>query len=309
MDDRWLISAPPDHDWQALRDGFLGKVQARSGSMKSRLEYEYHLLRFSARHPDPLKVTVADVSAYAYGPGARGRSPSASTVVVRLSVLSSWYEWLIRFDVATVNPCHRVDRPRVPRKPARALDEAELDAVLRQIPDTPAGLGHRAAILGSIYTGLRSSALLALRSTDLRFRHGAWVYRAREKGGQVVEGEMPPPAMEALARAAVARGAPLERLRPADRLYPMSGNRYWFVVTRYVERAGLPHACVHALRHSAAALQRKGGAELEEVSAFLHHSSVAITAHYLRSLVPRRAGRWKEVQALLGAGGLRAKAG
>ena len=58
---------------------------------------------------------------------------------------------------------------------------------------------------------------------------------------------------------------------------------------RYLEKAGLPPAGLHILRHTAAKLRRDAGESIEDVSRFLDHSSLAVTTTYLRRL--GRAGR------------------
>ena len=57
---------------------------------------------------------------------------------------------------------------------------------------------------------------------------------------------------------------------------------------------------VHILRHSAARLRRDAGESVEMVSAFLDHSSLAVTTTYLRRLEGVEDDSWERIAEALG---------
>jgi integrase len=67
------------------------------------------------------------------------------------------------------NPCKLVDKRRSPSAATeiRFLDEAELEALLREVPDDPLGRVERVLYLTAAMTGLRQGELLALRWRDV----------------------------------------------------------------------------------------------------------------------------------------------
>jgi integrase len=69
---------------------------------------------------------------------------------------------------------------------------------------------------------------------------------------------------------------------------------------RYLREAGLPPSGLHILRHSSAKLRREAGESVEAVSAFLDHSSLAVTTVYLRRLEGGEDRAWAEVAAAIG---------
>ena len=69
---------------------------------------------------------------------------------------------------------------------------------------------------------------------------------------------------------------------------------------RYPAKDGLPAAGLHILRHTAAKLRRDAGASVEAVSAFLDHSSLAVTTVYLRRLEGEADRTWPDVAAVIG---------
>jgi len=71
---------------------------------------------------------------------------------------------------------------------------------------------------------------------------------------------------------------------------------------RYLVSAGLQPTGLHILRHSAAKLRRDAGESVETVSAFLDHSSLAVTPTYLRRLEGVEDHSWG--QGAEGSGGV-----
>ncbi len=69
---------------------------------------------------------------------------------------------------------------------------------------------------------------------------------------------------------------------------------------RYLAAAGLAPTGVHVLRHTAAKLRRDAGESIEAVSAFLDHSSLAVTTVYLRRLEGQADTAWVDVAAAIG---------
>ena len=70
--------------------------------------------------------------------------------------------------------------------------------------------------------------------------------------------------------------------------------------TRYLRLAGLAPTGIHVLRHTAAKLRRDAGESIEDVSAFLDHSSLAVTTVYLRRLEGQEDRAWRDVAEAIG---------
>ena len=81
----------------------------------------------------------------------------------------------------------------------------------------------------------------------------------------------------------------------ASPVRPSYGN-----LQRYFKAVGLPPAGVHVFRHSAAKLRRDVGESIENVCAFLDHSSLAVTTVYLRRLEGQEDRAWAKVAEAIG---------
>jgi site-specific recombinase XerD len=83
---------------------------------------------------------------------------------------------------------------------------------------------------------------------------------------------------------------------------PLSSRMIDRLVKKYARRAGLDPSriTVHTLRHTAAMLRKQAGDDLESISSFLCHSSLAVTQVYLHTLEGRPDATWLKVANLLG---------
>ena len=293
--------------WGQSIYAFLSEKYRLSGSIRTMHAYGWMLRTFFdgvARAPDA--VTPPDVFGYAYSTGLSGKEPSPATVSARIACVSSFFKFLVRMDLIRSNPCDRLDRPRTSPAVPRGLSAEEVRRLLAATPETPAGLRDRAIILTLVLTGRRRSEVLNLTVGDIEPGDPVY-YRYRGKGGKRGRRELPRPAYAAAVRALAGFGKEMATMGPTDPLWPSCGRgeavsqgAFYGNFRRYLRKAGLPPSGVHITRHTAAKLRRDAGAPLEEVSAFLDHSSLAVTSIYLRRLEGQTDSRWQDVASSIG---------
>lgn len=295
--------------WERALYAFLAEKQRRSGSMRTVQSYSRMLQDFFGRlGKPPDAVTSQDVFAYAHGVGLSGREPSSVTVGARAACVSSFYRFLIRMGAATANPCDALERPKVNPAPPRGLSAEQVRRLLAVVPETPAGLRDRAIILTLVLTGRRRSEVLNLKVSDLWVEDELVYYAYRGKGGKRGRRELPRPAHEAIVRALGAFGKDIAHMAPDESLWRAVGGNggitdgtAYLRFRRYLKDAELPLSGLHVLRHSAAKLRRDAGESVEAVSAFLDHSSLAVTTTYLRRLEGQDDQGWAAVAEAIGA--------
>jgi site-specific recombinase XerD len=292
--------------WQQAFYAFLAEKERRSGSRRTVESYSRMLQHFfGALGKPPDNITSQEVFAFAHGTGLSGKRPSAVTIGARIACISSFYRFLIRMKIVSSNPCDAIERPRITPSPPRGLDAGEIRRLLAVIPPTPAGLRDRAIILTLALTGRRRAEVLNLRAGDM-VQMGGLFYTYRGKGGKTGKRELPRPAFDAIERWLGACGKDLATMRPEESLWPngrgkgITSGTFCSRLKRHLEKAGLPPAGVHILRHAAAKLRRDAGESVEEVSRFLDHSSLSVTTVYLRRLEGQEDTSWKKVAEALG---------
>jgi integrase/recombinase XerC len=263
------------------------------------------LFRDLGKTPDQVKP--ADVLAWVHGIGRSGRTPSATTVGARIACLSSFYRFLIRMGLVVSNPTDAVDRPRSIPAPERGYSADEVRRLLAVVPDTVAGRRDRAILLTLVLTGRRRAEVIGLRAGDLSVEGETVFYAYRGKGGKRGRRELPRPAYEAICISLADVGKELAALAPNESLWQaaarpegVTSGTFYGRFRRYLRAAGLAPTGVHVLRHTAAKLRRDAGESIEEVSAFLDHSSLAVTTVYLHRLEGQEDRACREVAEAIG---------
>jgi integrase/recombinase XerC len=300
------LSSGDPSEWDSALYAFLVEKGNRSGSQRTVQSYSHMLWPFF-RVTTPDRVKPADVLAYAHGIGTSGRTPSPATIGARIACLSSYFRFLIRMGFVTANPCDAVERPRGIQSLARGYSADEVRRLLAVIPDTVRGRRDRAIVLVLVLTGRRRAEVLGLRAGDLSVEGETAFYSYRGKGGKRGRRELPRPAFEAIRGTLADAGKDLATMAPDESLWQagvgisgITSGAFYGRFRRYLRMAGLAPTGLHVLRHTAAKLRRDAGASIEAVSAFLDHSSLAVTTVYLRRLEGVEDRTWADVAVAIG---------
>jgi integrase/recombinase XerC len=302
-----LTSGDPSA-WDQALYAFLVEKGNRSGSKRTVESYSRMLWPFFAeRSLTPDRVKPADVLAWVHGIGRSGRTPSSTTVGARIACLSSFYRFLIRMRLVVSNPCDAVERPRATQSVARGYGADEVRRLLAVVPDTVAGRRDRAILLTLVLTGRRRTEVISLTAGDLSLEGETCFYAYRGKGGKRGRRELPHPAFEAIRVTLADVGMELAVMAPGESLWQagarpegIRSGTFYARFRRYLVAAGLAPTGIHVLRHTAAKLRRDAGESIEDVSAFLDHSSLAVTTVYLRRLEGTEDRAWRDVAEAIG---------
>jgi integrase/recombinase XerD len=241
---------------------------------------------------DPALAEEEDVVAF-LGALRAGTTPvgtryRASSVARSLAAVRGFHRFLVRERLAGSDPSHDLGTPKVPSSLPKALEIAQVDALLGAVAgDDPRALRDR-ALLETLYAaGLRVSEATALDLDDLDLDDGA--VRAFGKGAKerlVPLGRSARKALEAW----LVRGRPaLASARSGPALFlNAQGTRLtrqgcWKILRRHAKHAGLEsHVSPHVLRHSFATHLLAGGADIRSVQELLGHASLATTQVYTK---------------------------
>jgi len=112
-----LVQGGDPGRWEQAIYAFLAEKERRSGSMRTVRAYSGMLYRFfGTLGKPPDRVAATEVFSYAHGTGLSGKKPSSVTIGARIACLSSFYRFLIRMSLVSVNPCDQLERPRRHRR-------------------------------------------------------------------------------------------------------------------------------------------------------------------------------------------------
>jgi integrase len=231
-------------------------------------------------------VTPARIRSWVREMEAAGLSPSRIRQATR--VLSAALEMAVTDGILTKNPARGVKVPKMRNRDQLFLTAVELDTLARACEDRQPGAGALVALLGSV--GLRWGEAVALRpsAVDLEKRRIRVREAATEIGGKLEWGT--PKTHET--RTVAMLGYTLESLTPhldagaGDGLVftdlrgrPMMNSAFrrgvWLPAVR--DAAAPEGLRVHDLRHTAASLWIKSGANIKVVQRQLGHATASMT--------------------------------
>jgi len=261
---------------------------------------------FTKKHPG--EVTPQDVKEWQAELERKGRRPN--TVYVRVSFLSSFYDWLMRDPALnshiSKNPVGQA-RPRAPKayqtESVKSLTDEELDRLLGVVAARAAAgdvVGKRdyALLLMFVATGMRRAEVLGLRGRDLRLDEGL-VITSRLKGGNYAGREVADPQ---------AREALLDYLSSAGRLHvlktdapvwtrhdrggrpgeALSSHCYVKNLKRYARAAQIDGFHLHQTRHTFARMVAEDSGSITETQDALGHRSASTTRVYVQRISVKR---------------------
>ncbi|MGW0454729.1 tyrosine-type recombinase/integrase [Gordonia sputi] len=231
-------------------------------------------------------VLAMQAGEHAVPEGARRRALSASRVIQAHQVLRQVLGDAVRLQLLPSNPADGVELPRKTEASKRFLDHAQVEALADAMP-SPA---DRVMVYVLAYAGLRYGEAVALRRVDVNLTDGrldvarsvTWV---REQG-----------AVEGTTKGHESRSVPvpaflvellrdhLDTLPKATGTLVFGGRDGWMTPGEFRWRfdpaataAGVEGLTPHELRHTAASLAIRSGANVKVVQRMLGHKSATLT--------------------------------
>jgi integrase len=295
---REMEATPPTQERVTLAEAgerHLAHLQALGRKRSTLSDYEsmlrVHLIPYFGKRSFE-RITALDIEGYI---NAKTRQRVASkTIRNQLALLNSIFIYAQRHGWATTNPVRLVEKPRAANgeREIRYLDQTELEALLRAVPDDELGRTESVLYLTAAMTGLRRGELLALRWQDVD--QSAGLIRVRRS---YTRGEFGTPKSRRSSRAvpiADRLAQDLEhhfcssRFQNDDDLvfpHPTLGTiidpsklRYRF--THAVKTAGLRPIRFHDLRHTFGTRMAAAGAPLRAIQEWMGHNSYQTTEIY-----------------------------
>ncbi|MFQ5934000.1 MAG: site-specific tyrosine recombinase/integron integrase [Dehalococcoidia bacterium] len=208
------------------------------------------------------------------------------SVARKLSVLRSFYRYLVREKMVEVNPVARVSLPKLDKRKPAFLSKQEMGELVEAPQlDLPLILRDRALLELLYAAGLRVSEVvgLDLDNVDLVGKE----VRVLGKGSKERVTLIGMPALDALERYLVSGRPELLNGKQAEALFlNRYGNRLSVrsvqnIVRRYaIEKGTGQKVHPHTIRHSFATHLLEGGADLRVVQELLGHESLSTTQIY-----------------------------
>lgn len=264
---------------------------ARRPSVHSQTAYakdaSWWLAWCAATGTDP--TTAAPTDADDYATALRDSQLAKSTRGRRLAVASSWYEYLVRADIAERNPFAGMDRPSVSAddSPTHGLTAAELATLLNHAKRHESARTY-ALLVTLATTAGRIGSVLSATVGALGHDKGHRVIDLKTKGDHKKRFVLVPLAVEAIGACLADRGQddPAAYLFATRTGKPMDEPAAFRTLRRVASAARIPGAdriSPHSLRHSYATTMLDKGVPLADVQDALGHADPRTTRRYDRA--------------------------
>ena len=217
-----------------------------------------------------------------------------ASIARKVSSIRSYYKYLEREGIITVNPMQYISSPKLDRRLPTFLTDSEINRLL-DAPDTEDPYGRRdRAFLELLYaSGLRVSELagLTIDQVNLETRE----IRVIGKGSKERVVLMGEPASKALEIYLEEARDLIPKIKPTSRTnkrktkavfinndgYPLTERSVQEILQKYADKAGIGKKVhPHMLRHTFATHMLDGGADLRVVQELLGHADLSTTQIY-----------------------------
>ena len=272
----WLNEFRSPNTQEAYRrdlEQFLGWLEETRGSWNVGLLGRADLAEF-ARWLDDYRER---------GQKRTGKAYSEATKARKLAALSSFYEYALDEGRLLVSPVARIKRPKAPKESNRnSLSREQALELVELVKDAPAN--RRAVVALCLALGLRVSEALSLTAESLGYKDGHRVVNVLGKGKKTRAVPLSPLAYRLLEPALEAARRDNGLIVRTDDGSPVSRKLAARWLHTFGRRMGLEFTLVpHSLRHTAATLAKKGGADIEEIRLLLGHSDLSTTLRYVKA--------------------------
>jgi len=145
--------------------------------------YRHRLARFlkAFGEREVSSVSIDDVRAYIVT--LRGLDCSAHSFFSMVRVVRRVFKWLYEERRIDDGFCKRIKAPKLPQLPSKAVDIADVRAMLKVAAGSPIGKRDKAIVLFLLDTGCRVGGLCGMRTRDVDLKAGTAL--VMEKGGKV----------------------------------------------------------------------------------------------------------------------------
>ena len=205
-----------------------------------------------------------------------------------LSGIKSFYHYLSIENIIDVNPCDKIDRPRIERKLPDTLSPDEINDIINSVDlSNPHGERNR-TILETLYScGLRVSELINLKCSKLFLEDGFLIVTGKGNKERAV------PLNKILIKylknyMSLIRSH--QDIETGHEDFVFLNNRgkqltrmmIFTIVKKHTEKAGIKkNISPHTFRHSFASHLLQGGADLRAIQTMLGHESIITTEIYM----------------------------
>jgi integrase len=240
-----------------------------------------------------------------------GMGLGSSTVYVRVSFLSSFFEWAMRDSTLKAfipaNPA-KLALPKAPKayqtESVKAWTDEELQALVdvvrkKAVCGDIVGKRDYALLLFYLATGMRRQEVIGLRGRNLKLDEDSITITGKVKGGDYIDREVRDPLLRQSVLDYLSSSGRLGALRTDSPLWTrhdragrpgaaLTSHAFVKNLKRYAREAGVGDVHLHQTRHSFARIVAEETGSLTETQDALGHRNASTTRVYVQRIAVKR---------------------
>ena len=267
---------------------YVNSIKLENYSTSTISNYQYELIRFiKFIQKNILRVQTADIRQYL----AAQSHLKSGTIATKLTIISSFYNWLVQEEMLLKNPTAKIKTPKTPKRLREGLTIEELELV-RESCET---MRQRALIEVFYSTACRLNELSSLNIKDINWQDMSVVVFG--KGSKERKVFLSFKALYHLKRYLKSRSDDCEALFITDRKpYRRLTNRGIQYQIDKIEQSSQVNKPLtpHVMRHTFATLAMDAGIELADLQHLLGHENPSTTLRYAPVSEERKRDAFKK---------------
>jgi len=244
--------------------------------------YRYNLIKISHyfENKDLLYLTDDDIRMYLYN-----SKESSKTNAHYLTVLKSFYDYMLDIELINVNPCENIKSPKLEKKLPKFLTEEEVLKLLNIKCQKPIDYRNKAMLEVLYATGMRITELLNLQLSNINENDGVVKVMGKGRKERIIPiGEITIKYLNLYInnyRKFILNTKQSEYVFVNYNGSRMSRQGFFKILKRLCNEAGIKkEISPHVIRHSFATHLLNNGADLRIIQELLGHENISTTEIY-----------------------------
>lgn len=270
--------------------------QLTTKSYKTDLEQFFTYLKNEVGEIQPSEVTTSYIRGFVASLMENGLEPRS--VNRKLSSLKSFYKYLLKNELISLNPASRIQGPKIPKRLAVFIDENQTDKIFDHYKFAEGFDGQRdRLIIELLYqTGMRRAELLALKDSDIDlFNLQLKVLGKRNKERVIPFSLALKRNLESYLNVKKQSNLTNPYLLVTQKNTPLNASNITQIVKMVLSSVSTnKKKSPHVLRHTFATHLLNNGADINAVKELLGHASLAATQFYTHNTIEKLKKTYKQ---------------